>query len=240
MLNCEKTLTKVGPFTHENLTLLNTISTQAATAIENANLYNDLLTVYLNTIQSLAAAIDAKDSYTHGHSKRVAQYALIIAKELGLVDDELETLKHTALLHDIGKIGISEAILLKPGSLTEEEFRCIKSHPVVGAHILQSIEFLKEVRQQLRYHHERFDGRGYPEGLSAEEIPLGSRIISVADTFDAITSTRPYRKGMLPEFAIEEIKKNSGSQFDPRIVEAFLKVREKLLKVRELESMFAS
>lgn len=224
VLSCERTLDHTGPFSVENLDLMTTISTQASVAIENANLYNDLLNLYLHTIQSLAAAIDAKDSYTHGHSRRVMKYAVAIAREMGLDETELHTLRHTALLHDIGKIGISESILQKPGKLTDEEFHFIQGHPVMGAHILESIEFLREVRMQMKHHHEKFDGKGYPDGLKGDQIPRGARIISVADTYDAMTSTRPYRKGLAHEVALEEIKRCSGTQFDPAVVDAFVRV----------------
>lgn len=231
VLSCERTLDHTGPFTHENLDLMTTISTQASIAIENANLYNDLLNLYLHTIQSLAAAIDAKDSYTHGHSRRVMKYAVAIAREMGLDETELHTLRHTALLHDIGKIGISESILQKPGKLTDEEFNFIQGHPVMGAHILESIEFLREVRMQMKHHHEKFDGKGYPDGLRGDQIPRGARIISVADTYDAMTSTRPYRKGLAHEVALEEIKRCSGTQFDPAVVEAFVRVKDQIAQL---------
>jgi len=212
------------PFTKEDLEMLLILARSSAIAIENANLYKNLLTVYLETVQSLASAIEAKDSYTHGHSQRVAKYSVMIARKLGLKGSELETIRHTALLHDIGKIGIAESILLKPGHLTQEEFETIKGHPLVGAKILESIDFLKKVRDQLKYHHERYDGKGYPSGLKGEQIPLGARIIAVADTFDAMTSNRPYRKKLSFEYAKQEILKNSGTQLDPKVVKAFLEL----------------
>ncbi|HOD43189.1 MAG TPA: GAF domain-containing protein, partial [Candidatus Wallbacteria bacterium] len=142
---CERLLDKGGSFSEDNLNLLTTISCHAAVAIENSNLYNDLLRVYLETVQSLAAALDAKDSYTHGHSRRVTGLALALAREIGMSENEINTLKHAALLHDIGKIGIAESILQKPSSLTNDEFNCIKNHPITGARILESVEFLKSV-----------------------------------------------------------------------------------------------
>lgn len=233
VLSCEKRLDHTGSFNEENLDLMSTISSQASVAIENANLYNDLLDLYLHTIQSLAAAIDAKDSYTHGHSKRVMSYSIAIAEEMGFDEQELNTLRHTALLHDIGKIGISEAILQKPGKLTNEEFDYIKGHPVVGAHILESIEFLKDVRMQMKHHHEKYDGSGYPDGLKEDQIPIGARIISVADTYDAMTSTRPYRKGLEHEIAVKEIERCSGTQFDPHVVECFMKIADRVNEEEE-------
>jgi putative nucleotidyltransferase with HDIG domain len=231
VLSCEKRLDHTGSFTKENLNLMTTISSQASVAIENANLYNDLLDLYLHTIQSLAAAIDAKDSYTHGHSKRVMYFSIAIAKEMGYSGEKLNTLRHTALLHDIGKIGISESILQKPGKLTDEEFDNIRSHPVLGSHILESIDFLKDVRLQMKHHHEKYDGTGYPDRLKGEDIPLGSRIIAVADTYDAMTSTRSYREGLKHEVAVAEIKRCSGTQFDPQIVEAFLVISDNIRDV---------
>jgi len=225
VINCERVLSKKGPFTPENLDLLETLGSQASIAIENARLYHNLLNVYLETIRSLAAAIDAKDSYTHGHSRRVTDLSVGIALEMGLSRSEVDTIRHASLLHDVGKIGISEQILLKPGRLTDDEFETIKSHPHIGAGILNSIEFLKNVCEIIKHHHERFDGKGYPSGLSGMNIPLGSRIICVADSFDAITSCRPYRKPLTFAEATEEVKRCAGSQFDPGVVEAFVRLR---------------
>lgn len=226
VINCERDLAKKGSFTLENLDLLDTLASQASVAIENARLYNNLLNVYLETIRSLAAAIDAKDSYTHGHSRRVTDLSVGIAQIMGLKKDDIDTIRHASLLHDVGKIGISEQILLKPGRLTDDEFETIKSHPHIGAGILNSIEFLKNVCMIIEHHHERFDGQGYPSGLKGDEIPLGSRIICVADSFDAITSCRPYRKPLSFKDATQEIKRCSNSQFDPEVVNCFLRLFE--------------
>jgi putative nucleotidyltransferase with HDIG domain len=225
VINCERLISKKGPFTPENLDLLETLASQASIAIENARLYHNLLNVYLETIRSLAAAIDAKDSYTHGHSRRVTDLSVGISQQMQLARSEVDTIRHASLLHDVGKIGISERILLKPGRLTDEEFETIKSHPHIGAGILNSIEFLKNVCEIIKHHHERFDGKGYPDGLAGEDIPLGSRIICVADSFDAITSQRPYRRPLSFQEAIDEVIRCSGTQFDPDIVDAFLKLR---------------
>ncbi|MDD2998319.1 MAG: GAF domain-containing protein [Candidatus Riflebacteria bacterium] len=225
VINCERVLSKKGPFAIENLDLLETLASQASIAIENARLYHNLLNVYLETIRSLAAAIDAKDSYTHGHSRRVTDLSVGISLEMGLPRSEVDTIRHASLLHDVGKIGISEQILLKPGRLTDDEFETIKSHPHIGAGILNSIEFLKSVCEIIKHHHERYDGKGYPDSLSNEEIPLGSRIICVADSFDAITSCRPYRKPLTFDEATEEVVRCAGSQFDPQVVEAFVRLR---------------
>ncbi len=225
VINCERLLSKKGPFTAENLDLLETLASQASIAIENARLYHNLLNVYLETIRSLAAAIDAKDSYTHGHSRRVTDLSVGLALEMGLPRSEVDTIRHASLLHDVGKIGISEQILLKPGRLTDDEFETIKSHPHIGAGILNSIEFLKRVCEIIKHHHERYDGKGYPSNLASDDIPLGSRIICVADSFDAITSCRPYRKPLTFDEATTEVVRCSGTQFDPAVVEAFVSLR---------------
>ncbi|HQG28995.1 MAG TPA: HD-GYP domain-containing protein, partial [Candidatus Ozemobacteraceae bacterium] len=172
------------------------------------------------------AAIDAKDSYTHGHSRRVTDLSVSLALAMSLPRIDVDTIRHAALLHDVGKIGISEQILLKPGRLTDEEFETIKSHPMIGAGILNSIEFLKNVCMIIEHHHERFDGKGYPSNLKGDEIPIGARIIMVADSFDAITSCRPYRKPLTFDEAMAEIGRCAGSQFDPAVVAAFVRLRE--------------
>ncbi len=225
VINCERKKDKKGPFTSDNLDLLETLASQASIAIENARLYHNLLNVYLETIRSLAAAIDAKDSYTHGHSRRVTDLSVGIALEMNLPKSEVDTIRHASLLHDVGKIGISEKILLKPGRLTDDEFETIKSHPYIGAGILNSIEFLHSVCEIIKHHHERYDGKGYPDKLAGEEIPLGARIICVADSFDAITSCRPYRKPLTFDEATEEVKRCSGTQFDPEVAAAFVRLR---------------
>lgn len=224
VISVERTLGAKEGFEASDLELLVTLANAAATAIDNANLYKDLLNIYFETIQSLAAAIEAKDAYTHGHSRRVTDYSISIAREMGCDKNTLETIRHSALLHDIGKIGINEAILLKPGKLTAAEFSTIKSHPQLGAKILESIDFLSAVRAQLKHHHEKWDGTGYPDHLAGSAIPLGARIIAVADTFDAMTSTRSYRSSMDMETARTEISRCAETQFDPIVVEAFLRL----------------
>jgi putative nucleotidyltransferase with HDIG domain len=183
------------------------------------------------TLTALARAIDAKSPWTAGHSERVTHLALKIGRILGLTQKQLENLEQAGLLHDIGKIGISAKILDKPGKLTDEEYRIICEHPVKGANILQPIEEYAEVMPVAMQHHEWFNGKGYPDGLSGEEISIGARILSVADVFDALTSDRPYREGMSVEIAIERIRESSGIQFDPKVVDAFLK----LLKEESME-----
>jgi diguanylate cyclase (GGDEF)-like protein/putative nucleotidyltransferase with HDIG domain len=185
-----------------------------------------LADLYLATIKSLALAIDAKDQYTHQHILRVQRYAVATAKQLGLTGAELEGVNTGALLHDIGKLGVPEYVLLKPGRLTDEEFAKIKKHPEIGASILDPVEFPWPVLPVVKYHHEKWDGTGYPEGLKGEEIPLTARILAVGDVYDALTSTRSYRNAWSHEKAIAVIKKDSGTHFDPVIVEAFLQIIE--------------
>ncbi len=191
-------------------------------------LLNDLRELFFTTIKSISSALDAKDTYTHGHSHRVTLFSLIIAQEMGLNDSYIEEIETAGLLHDIGKIGVPEDILCKPGKLTDEEYCIIKQHAGQARKILDSIPSLKHVSLWASCHHERWDGNGYPNKLKGEEIPLPARILAVADTYDAMTSNRSYRKGLPHEVAVEEIKNCSGSQFDPCIIEVF----------KEIEDMF--
>jgi len=211
------------PFTTDDLNLLTSLAQSAAISIENARLYNDLHTLFLDTVRSLAAAIDAKDPYTHGHSERVSQYSVNIAEQLKLSREIVKNIRLAGLLHDIGKIGISEKILLKPDILTPIEFEAIKQHPEVGARILKKVVALEDLIPALLHHHERWDGKGYVQSLKGEEIPIEARILSVADAFDAITTDRPYRKGLNFDKAIQEIRRCCGTQFDKTIVNAFIK-----------------
>jgi PAS domain S-box-containing protein/putative nucleotidyltransferase with HDIG domain len=190
--------------------------------------YKELKEVYEGLIFSLVYAIDAKSPWTKGHSERVTNYAVAIAKEMGLEEKVVENLHTASILHDIGKLGIYDVILDKPGKLTAEEFEIVKMHPAKGEEILKPIRQMKKVLKIVRHHHERIDGRGYPDGLTGEEIPLCARILYVADSFDAMTADRPYRPAPGVEYAISELKKYSGSQFDSKVVEAFLKVLENL------------
>lgn len=193
----------------------------------------DLKELFYKTIKSISFALDAKDPYTHGHSLRVTLYSLILANELNLDDTLLEEIETAGLLHDIGKIGIPQNILCKPGKLTDEEFEIMKSHPVQGEKMITNIKKLKIIANWLKTHHERWDGRGYPSGLKGEEIPISARIIALADTYDAMTSTRSYRVALTHEIAIEEIKKCSGSQFDPTLAELFVKLSDKIKAAQE-------
>lgn len=176
---------------------------------------------YRGTMEVLVAALDARECETHRHSERVAQYTRFLAEKIGMKGGDLEDIFRGALLHDIGKIGVPDAILLKPASLTEEEWKVMKKHPEMGRQIVSSVDFLKPASEIVFTHEERFDGSGYPRGLRGDQIPVGSRIFAVMDALDAMTFDRPYRKA-IPFEAIEvEILKGTGSQFDPNVVEAF-------------------
>ena len=183
--------------------------------------------LFLGTLKVLTAAIEAKDPYTRGHAAKVNEYSKTIGVELALSDEQLEFLQYAALLHDIGKIGIDEKILCKPGKLDEKEWGTVREHPLTGANIIEPIELFSEILPFVIHHHEAFDGEGYPRGLKGSEIPYGARILAVADAFDAMTSDRPYRKAYSVAAAIDEIKKKAGTQFDPTVVEAFLSAIEK-------------
>lgn len=189
--------------------------------------YERLFQMSLGTIQSLAKALEEKDPYTRGHSERVTQYALEIAQELGLGQTQIKLIFQAGLLHDIGKIGITDGILNKPAKLTPEEWEKVKSHPEQGAEIVKLIADLKEHTAIIRHHHERWNGQGYPDGLKEENIPLLSRILALADAYDAMTSSRPYRPALSSQEAVKELVKEKGSQFDPQAVDAFISVLKK-------------
>lgn len=191
---------------------------------ETLKFSDELRKDYVMVIRTLLEAIEIIDTYAQGHSTRVAKYSLAIAEKLGLSPKEMENIELSALLHDIGKIGVGSAILGKPGRLNEKESFIVRKHAVVGEGIVQRIEFLQSTRLLIRHHHERYDGQGYPDGLSEKEIPLGARIISVAETYDFITSGCPYRQALPSEEAVKELEKGAGSQFDPVIVETFIEI----------------
>ena len=190
-------------------------------------LYTKMRKVYLETIRALAAAIDAKDPYTKGHSERVSETSIALAQELNLSDRDIENIEYTALLHDIGKIGIADNILGKNSILTNEEFDKIKEHPIMGAKIIEPVDFLKNSYEAIYHHHEKYNGKGYPDGLKEKDIPLLSRIIAVADAYDAMGSDRPYRKKLNRDKILKELKDQSGKQFDPKVVKALISVLDK-------------
>jgi putative nucleotidyltransferase with HDIG domain len=210
-------------FNEEDMALLMMLANQAATAIENARLHTELQDLFISSIKALANAIDARDPYTRGHSERVTDYSVAMSEKLGLDREEVELIRYAALLHDIGKINIPDHILNKPGKLTDEEFLLMKKHPVFGAQIMEPVKAFQKILPYMFLHHERFsDKKGYPLGINGDAIPIAARIIAVADSFDAMTSDRPYRKSLSLEEAVKELRVNSGTQFDPQIVKVFL------------------
>jgi response regulator RpfG family c-di-GMP phosphodiesterase len=212
--------TKGKRFDEGQRKLLSIVGSRAAAAIENARLYEDLQATFQQTIEGLAAAIDKMDRYTSGHSERVATYAMYLATRLGLSPEQIEIVRQSALMHDIGKIGCV-LNLNKPGKLTQDEYEAFKRHPGYGRDILEPIKFLNPLIPGVHLHHERWDGRGYPLGLKGPDVPLMARIISVADTYDAMTSDRAYRRALPHEVAVTEIERCSGSQFDPEVAHSF-------------------
>ena len=204
--------------------MLSILCGQAGIAIENAMLYERVKSSYTGIIATLASAIEARDPYTAGHAIRMAEYSKSIAEEIGVSGQAIETIYRAALMHDIGKIGIPDNILLKNGPLSEDECRIMKKHPDIGSKILESMDGLANVARIVRYHHNRFD-EGLKEEFSgnSEEI-IGARIIAAADAFEAMTSIRPYRKAIPATEAVEELKRMAGSQFDPEVVNVFIKI----------------
>ena len=211
------------PFTGEKIRLARSIGDQAVSALHRAQLFEELESAYLQTVLSLAKAVEAKDTYTGDHVQRVAQMAEAVGRELGMSDRELAGLRFGAILHDIGKIGIPDAILNKPGSLDAEEWKIMRQHPGIGERILAPIPHLQDAAQIVRHHHERFDGRGYPDGLVGDAIPLGARILTVVDSFSAMVDKRVYKPGRSVEEAWRELGRCAGTQFDPRVVDVFLR-----------------
>jgi PAS domain S-box-containing protein len=214
-------------FDDDDVRILNLIANQAAIAIENSRLYESLEESYLDTIKALVSAMEAKDHYTRGHSERVRKYAMKIAKALKLNKMQIKELSHAGYLHDIGKIGITDYLLGKIEPLTKDEYETIKKHPDIGHSILKDIKSLAATCEIIRCEHERYDGNGYPNGLKKTSIPLGARIVAVADAYDAMTTDRPYRKAIPKKQAINRLRQNAGSQFDPKIVKAFLTTLKK-------------
>ncbi|MEW6599988.1 MAG: HD domain-containing phosphohydrolase [Nitrospirota bacterium] len=224
-----------GKLDSSHLSTAEKIAAQITVALENARLYEDLEHLLVNTITSLAHTIDAKSPWTRGHSERVTGFAVEIAKEMGLPEKDINHVRLCGILHDIGKIGTYDGVLDKPGKLTEEEYEIVKKHPEKGAEILAPIKQLKAIVPGILYHHERYDGKGYPYGIKGDDIPLCAGILAVADSFDSMTADRPYRKSPGIKYAIEELKRCSGSQFDPKVVEVFLKVLRRLEEAGKLQ-----
>lgn len=218
---------KKNGFTERHLEILNEFADQAAIAIDNARSHQELKDVVLDIIKALAVSIDQRDHYTSDHSENVARYAIAIAREMNLSEEEIEKIERASQLHDIGKIGISDYILSKPGKLTKEEWGEIKKHTLKGAEILEPLKFLNGITDLVKQHHERSDGKGYPNGLKEKDIQIGARIMAVADSFDAMTSERPYRPAMDHKKAVDEIKRCSGIMYDPLVVKAFLRAIDK-------------
>lgn len=212
------------PFTSADTKSLTSIAIQTGMSLGNAKLYADLNNAFLSTVEALAAAVEAKDPYTHGHSRRVAEYAVSIAEEIGLTAKEISDLRLAGILHDVGKIGISESILRRSAGLSEEELEGIKSHSAKGAEIIENIEPMRNIACWIRYHHERYDGTGYPDGLKGEEISIQSRILAVANAYDSLTSHRSYHSKYPYDIPLVKLQLDAGSKFDPEIVNALINI----------------
>jgi putative nucleotidyltransferase with HDIG domain len=207
--------------------LLKSIAETGGAAIHRTRLYQTLQDSYIEMVLTLVRALDARDSYTGGHSERLAEWAEATARLLGCRDDEAQDIRWGALLHDIGKIAVPDAILRKPSRLTDEEWAIMRQHPVTGEEILRPVERMRGVAHILRHHHERWDGKGYPDGLVAERIPLGGRILAVVDAYSAITDERPYKPARPHAEAVAELRRSAGTQFDLKVVEAFCRMLER-------------
>ncbi|HET7435097.1 MAG TPA: HD domain-containing phosphohydrolase [Thermoanaerobaculia bacterium] len=219
-----KTHNEIGDLAH-NFNIMSSSIEKAVEQLKKAAHENHLL--FINSVRMLAAAIDAKDPYTRGHSERVARYSIAIGKNVGLSQKEMLNLRISALLHDVGKIGIDDRILRKPGALSEEEFEFMKQHPAKGAAIMSGVAQLIDIIPGMKYHHEKWSGGGYPDNLEGDQIPMQARIVAIADTFDAMTTNRPYQKAMELGYVVEKIKSFAGSRFDPRVVDAFVNAVKK-------------
>jgi len=213
-----KTHNEIGELA-ENFNSMSGAIEHAVDQLKKAAHENNLL--FINSVRMLAAAIDAKDPYTRGHSERVARYSIAIGKNLGLSEKEMRNLRISALLHDVGKIGIDDRILRKPGALSDDEFEVMKGHPAKGAAIMSGVAQLIDIIPGMKYHHEKWSGGGYPDGLVGEQIPMQARIVAIADTFDAMTTNRPYQKAMELAYVVDKIKSFATTRFDPHVVEAF-------------------
>jgi putative nucleotidyltransferase with HDIG domain len=226
------------PFTRDDLHLADALAVHVSAGIESAQLLSKQRSLFFDTINVLAQVVESRDHYTGGHTARVTSYSLLLAEQLQVSPEEMELLRIGTPLHDIGKIGIDDSILRKPDRLSPAEFEIMKMHTVKGAEILETVPDLHSVIPIARSHHERWDGKGYPDGLAGEAIPPLARIVAVSDAFDAMTSDRPYRTGMQPEVAFSEVQKGSGRQFDPRCAAGFLAIRERI--VQEMRTLGAT
>lgn len=216
-----------GEFTSGDLKLLSTIAAQASGVLESAFLYQRLQETFRGVVRAMAVAVDAKSRWTAGHSVRVTHYAIELARTIKLSDDEVEKINLASLLHDLGKVGVPDAILDKPDKLTDEEWKVMRRHPVIGYEILKDIwQFKGSILDGVLYHHERVDGKGYPFGLKGEEIPLVGRLLAIADGFDAMVSDRPYRAGMPKEKALEVLIESAGIQWDKELVKVFVELQK--------------
>ena len=225
-------------FTTSDLQIVLILSSQVVTAMENASLYEDLRDNYFRTVQALVAAVEAKDPYTRWHSTNVAKYAVAIARDLGMNPSHLEEIHIAAILHDIGKIGISELIISKPDRLSPEEFDVMKDHPAHGLRILDPIGFSSFITSAIYQHHERYDGKGYPQGLAGDQITLPARILNVADTIDAMVSERPYRGTITCEDVLLELEREAGRQFDPEVALVARRLIDKGMLTLGIQSFF--
>jgi putative nucleotidyltransferase with HDIG domain len=222
------------PFTAEDLHLADALAASVSAGIETTLLLQKKDQLFHNTIRVLAQAVEMRDPYTGGHTQRVENYSQLLAQQLALSEDDMKLIRIGTPLHDIGKIGIDDAILRKPDRLSPEEVEIMKTHTTRGAEILATVPDLLPAIPIVRSHHERWDGKGYPDGLAAEKIPRLARLVAVADSYDAMTSDRPYRKGMAPEEAFEEMNQQTSKQFDPECVAGFVVIRDRIVEETKL------
>ena len=225
-MNVAREVVEGMAYSEGDIELLHILVSQAAISLQNAKLFSDLEQTYVDVIRSLTLILEAKSPYTRGHSEGVTRYATRIARKLGMKEEEIKLIKQGGIFHDIGKIGIKESILSKPSGLTKEEYDIVKEHPVIGDGILKPISFFDKIRPMVRSHHERIDGKGYPDGLTGKDMSIFIRIMVVADSYDAMASDRPYRKRLSKKKIIEELERNSGTQFDADIARTMIKILE--------------
>ena len=228
------------PFTEDDLMLADALAAHASAGIECALLLRKQRDLFINTLMVLGQMVELRDEYTGGHTKRVTEYATALAERMELSTEDIEWIKLGTPLHDIGKVGISDEILQKPGKLSAQEFAKMQTHTIIGAEYLSTIPELHPCIPIVRNHHERWDGKGYPDGLGGEAISPLARIVALADAFDAMTSDRPYRKGMPALQAFAEIEKMSGTQFDPAFAAGFLEIKEAILQEMQKQSQLQS